>query len=221
MMGVEPIEAALRDGRDVILAGRASDTALFSAYPHLHGADPGLNWHAAKTIECGAACAIPPSANGLLVHLREDHFDVETPENADPFLITEPSGDLDTTHARYDAIDERTVRVTGALYHPAPEYTVKLEGAQLAGYQTIMIGGVRDKVVIDRLPKLLPMERQYFDAKILDVFDGRVDPGTVDIDYRLYDTGAVLGPNEPTALTPSEIRVLITVTAPTTPPPTR
>ncbi|MFE9723364.1 acyclic terpene utilization AtuA family protein [Streptomyces sp. NPDC005794] len=59
MMGVEPIQEALKDGCEVILAGRASDTALFAAVPHLKGADPGLTWHMAKTIECGAACAIP------------------------------------------------------------------------------------------------------------------------------------------------------------------
>ncbi|MFE4911329.1 acyclic terpene utilization AtuA family protein [Streptomyces sp. NPDC056652] len=231
MMGVEPIQRALREGCDVILAGRASDTALFAAYPHLHGAAPGPAWHAAKTVECGAACAVPPSANGLLVRLRDDHFEVETLlpgtrltprsvaahtlyENADPYLITEPSGVLDTTHARYTAVDERTVRVAGALYHPSPEYTVKLEGAQLVGHQTVMIGGIRDKVVIDRLPELLPLARAYFDAKILDVFGGRIDPADVDIDYRLYGAGAVLGAREPAVLDPAELGVLITVTAP-------
>src|SRR5260370_1097828 len=61
----------------VVLAGRASDTALYAALPHAMGADPGLTWHAAKTVECGAACAVPPSADGLFVHLWDDHFDVE------------------------------------------------------------------------------------------------------------------------------------------------
>lgn len=230
MMGVEPIQEALLEGCDVILAGRASDTALFAALPQLRGADPGLTWHAAKTIECGAACAIPPSANGLLVHLREDHFDVHTLvegsrltprsvaahtlyENADPFFVTEPSGTLDTTQATYEAVDERTVRVAGAIYHPAGEYTIKLEGAELVGHQTVMIGGIRDHVVIERLPELLPLAEKYFTAKILDVFDGDIDPDTVDIDYRVYGAGAVLGRNEPDDLRPAEVGVLITVTA--------
>nr|WP_168504359.1 acyclic terpene utilization AtuA family protein [Streptomyces sp. S1D4-11]QIY93108.1 DUF1446 domain-containing protein [Streptomyces sp. S1D4-11] len=231
MMGVEPIQQALATGCDVILAGRASDTALFAALPHMQGADPGLTWHMAKTIECGAACAIPPSANGLLVTLREDHFDVTTLaegsrltprsvaahtlyENADPFRILEPSGALDTTHATYEAVDEHTVRVAGARFEPAEGYTNKLEGAELVGYQTVIIGGVRDQVVIRQLPELLPMAEKYFAAKILDVFDGQVDPDSVDINYRLYGAGAVLGPHEPTALEPAEIGVLITVTAP-------
>lgn len=231
MMGVEPIQQALLDGCDVVLAGRAGDTALFAAVPHLRGADPGLTWHMAKTIECGAACAIPPSANGLLVTLRDDHFDVTTLakgtrltprsvaahtlyENADPFRIAEPSGVLDTTEATYEALDEQTVRVRGARYIPADGYTNKLEGAELVGYQTVVIGGVRDRVVIDALPKLLPMAKEYFDAKILDVFGGEVDPATVDIDYRLYGDGAVLAGTERDPLTPREPGVLITVTAP-------
>jgi hypothetical protein len=231
MMGVEPIEQALRSGADVVLAGRASDTALFAAYPHLNGADPGLTWHMAKTIECGAACALPPSADGMFVHLREDHFDVEpldpdsrlTPhsvaahtlyENADPFRILEPSGTLDTTEATYTALSPTRVRVAGARFLPAEAYTVKLEGARLVGYQTIAIGGVRDRVVIERLPQLLPMAKEYFAAKIADVFDGRVDPADVDIDFRLYGRDAVLGVHEPARAAPvHELGVLIVVTA--------
>ena len=233
MMGVEPIQQALRDGAEVVLAGRASDTALFAALPHAMGADPGLTWHAAKTVECGAACAIPPRPDGLFVHLRDDHFDVQTLdpaarltphsvaahtlyENANPYLITEPSGVLDTSNATYTAIDDRTVRVAGAEYVPSDTYTIKLEGSRLVGYQTIAIGGIRDRVVIEQLPALLPMAKEYFRAKIRDVFGGRVDPDVIDIDYRLYGQDAVLGANDPDREKPvHELGVLITVTAPT------
>ncbi|MBF9066638.1 acyclic terpene utilization AtuA family protein [Streptacidiphilus fuscans] len=233
MMGVEPIERAVTEGADVILAGRASDTALFAALPHLLGADPGLTWHMAKTVECGAACAIPPGADGLLVRLRDDHFDVEplnpatrlTPhsvaahtlyENAHPHRVVEPSGVLDTTRASYTALDDRTVRVTGAEYHEADTYTIKLEGARLVGHQTIAVGGIRDRVVIKHLPKLLPMAQDFFRAKILDVFGGEVNPDDVDIDYRLYGQDAVLGPLDPQRFDEvHELGVLITVTAPT------
>ncbi|MGP4009714.1 acyclic terpene utilization AtuA family protein [Streptomyces sp. 4N124] len=234
MMGVEPIQAALDAGCDIILAGRASDTALFAALPHMLGADPGLTWHMAKTIECGAACAIPPSANGLLVHLRDDHFDVTTLaegsrltprsvaahtlyENADPYRVAEPSGTLDTSDATYEAIDERTVRARGARFVPADGYSNKLEGAELVGYQTVIVGGVRDQVVIRRLPDLLPFAKKYFADKILDVFGGVVDPDDVDIDFRLYGDGAVLATAEPESLHPRELGVLITVTAPDQP----
>jgi hypothetical protein len=232
MMGVEPIQAALRAGADVILAGRASDTALFAALPHLRGADPGLTWHAAKTIECGAACAVPPSADGLLVRLRDDHFDVEVLdpasrlttrsvaahtlyENADPFLVTEPSGVLDTRHASYEQVSDRVVRVRGATFRAAADYTVKLEGATLAGYQTIAVGGIRDRIVIARLDELLPQAQAYFRAKIRDLFNDTVDPDSIDIRYRFYGRDAVLGDRETHTGQPHELGVLITVTAPT------
>jgi hypothetical protein len=230
MMGVEPIQAALGDGAQVVLAGRASDTALFAAVPHLRGADPGLTWHAAKTIECGAACAIPPGADGLFVHLRDDHFIVSTTtgerrltprsvaahtlyENADPFLVTEPGGVLDTRDARYEAVTDFSVRVSGARFRPT-DHTVKLEGAALTGYQTIVVGGIRDRIVIEALPELIPLADKYFAARIADLFPA-VDPAAVDISFRTYGAGAVLGAHElPDLAPPREVGVLITVTAP-------
>jgi hypothetical protein len=231
MMGTDPIEAALAEGADVVLAGRASDTALYAAVPHMRGADPGLTWHAAKTVECGAACAIPPGADGLFAYLRDDHFEVETLtktrrltprsvaahtlyENGDPFLIIEPNGALDTRHARYEAITDHRVRVAGSLFRPAEQYTVKIEGAAPVGYQAVIIGGVRDKVVIEQLPALLPQAAEYFAARISDLFPG-TDPATVDISYRTYGVNAVLGANELPGPPPREVGVLITITAPT------
>ncbi|MFC8824143.1 acyclic terpene utilization AtuA family protein [Streptomyces sp. NPDC057137] len=49
MTGHEPIEEALRGGADVVLAGRATDTAVAAAYPL--GMPPGPTWHAAKIVE--------------------------------------------------------------------------------------------------------------------------------------------------------------------------
>ena len=232
MMGTEPIEAALSEGAEVVLAGRASDTALYAALPHMKGADPGLTWHAAKTIECGAACAIPPGADSLFVHLRDDHFTVETLtpgrrltprsvaahtlyENADPFLVTEPNGVLDTKAARYEAISDRCVKVSGAEFHPATRYTVKLEGAALVGYQTIIVGGIRDRVVIDQLPKLVPAAQAYFRNRIAELFPD-IAPEAVNISFLFYGIDAVLGGNElPHLPLPREVGVLITITAPT------
>jgi hypothetical protein len=92
---------------------------------------------------------------------------------------------------------------------------VKLEGAALAGYQTIAIGGIRDRLVIARLDELLPQAKSYFQAKIDDVFKGEVDPDTVDISYRLYGRDAVLGSRETHTGRPHELGILITITAPT------
>ncbi|HEV7441696.1 MAG TPA: acyclic terpene utilization AtuA family protein [Steroidobacteraceae bacterium] len=234
MMGTEPIQAALAAGADVVLAGRASDSALYAAIPLTLGADPGLSWHAAKTLECGAACAVVPAADCMFARIRDDHFDIEpldlnarcTPqtiaahtlyENANPFLLTEPSGVIDTERAEYHALSDRLVRVTGSRFREAAQYTVKLEGAQLVGYQTIVIGGIRDPYIIRALETLLPKAQAFFDTRIAELFPGQLTKNAYDINYRIYGRDAVMGPLEPMRASAAgyEVGVLITITAPT------
>ena len=234
MMGAEPIQAAVAAGADVVLAGRASDSALYAAIPLTLGADPGLSWHAAKTLECGAACAVVPAADCMFATIREGHFDIEpldlaarcTPqtiaahtlyENANPFLLTEPSGIIDTERSEYHALSDRLVRVTGSRFRGATIYTVKLEGSQLVGHQTIVIGGIRDPYIIRALDTLLPKARAYFDARIADLFPGQLTRNDYDISYRIYGRDAVMGALEPQRNSGStyEVGVLITITAPT------
>jgi Acyclic terpene utilisation family protein AtuA len=234
MMGTEPIQAALAAGADVVLAGRASDSALYAAIPLTLGADAGLSWHAAKTLECGAACAVVPAADGMFARIREDHFDIEpldlnarcTPqtiaahtlyENANPFLLTEPSGVIDTEQAEYHALCDRVVRVTGSRFREATQYTVKLEGSQLVGYQSVVIGGIRDPNIIRALDTLLPKAQTFFDARIAELFPGQMTKNDYDINYRIYGRDAVMGQLEPMrASAPGyEVGVLITITAPT------
>src|SRR5258706_5860765 len=52
MMGVEPLQQALSEGADFVLAGRCSDSALFAAIPLMHGYPPRLAWHAGQVSEC-------------------------------------------------------------------------------------------------------------------------------------------------------------------------
>ena len=60
MMGEEPFLRALDGGADVVIAGRASDCAIFAGLPIRMGIPPGLAWHAAKLLECGSAVAVFP-----------------------------------------------------------------------------------------------------------------------------------------------------------------
>src|SRR5580704_11246903 len=53
MMGVEPLQQAILDGANFVLAGRCSDSALFAAIPLMQGFPPGLAWHAGKVSDCG------------------------------------------------------------------------------------------------------------------------------------------------------------------------
>ncbi|MGH3430242.1 MAG: acyclic terpene utilization AtuA family protein, partial [Mycobacteriales bacterium] len=184
MMGAEPFAHEVEQGADVVLAGRSSDTSIFSAIPEQRGFDPGLVWHAAKIMECGsAAAAIRNGQDCMLCILDEDHFVVEplnpdfvcTPgsvaahslyENADPFRLVEPAGTLDTSDASYTAVDDRRVRVSVSRFVPAPQYTVKLEAAELAGYQSITMGGVRDPVILRQLDDWLLSMRRSVEARI-------------------------------------------------------
>src|ERR1700747_1679591 len=52
------IYSALRAGADIVLGGRATDTAVLAAVPIMHGADVAASWHAAKIAECGGLCTL-------------------------------------------------------------------------------------------------------------------------------------------------------------------
>src|SRR5215469_3876585 len=108
MMGAEPLQMALAEGADFILAGRCSDTALYAALPTMRGFPAGLAWHAAKVIECGTMACESVGRGVMFVRLRHDDFLVRpfgkglhcTPqsiaahslyENTDPFHFIECS----------------------------------------------------------------------------------------------------------------------------------
>lgn len=232
VLGVEPFVAALEDGADIILAGRATDTAVIAAFPIWKGAPWGASWHAGKIAECGAQCAENPTAgSGVLLSIDNDGFEVEplslnnrcTPksvsghmlyENSDPFRLIEPGGVLDVRDAEYKMLDERVVRVTGSRWEPKP-YTMKLEGAAAGLYQTVMLVGVQDPDVLadidgfhDRLLEALyERTRQCIPAEEL---------GEFHISLRMYGWNAVTGlrPPEGTA-TPPELGILFVSTAAT------
>jgi hypothetical protein len=155
MMGVEPIIDALNTGAEVILCGRASDAAVIAAYPVWKGCDPGLSYHMGDIMECGESAAeeIRPTLRGL-THNRipivgtigKDGFTLRpaidslacTPnsclmhsfyERSDFRLARFPSGTLDRTNALYEAVDENSTRISGAVFREEP-YSVLLEGVK-------------------------------------------------------------------------------------------
>ena len=231
MMGAEPIQKALGMGADVVLAGRATDTALFAALPLMRGLPPGPVWHCAKTIECGAICSSRPVGDGVLADIDQHGFEVEpasleaacTPlsvaahtlyENADPILIHEPGGVLNTGTARYAAIDGRRTRVEGSSFEHKP-YSVKLEGAAPAGYQTVAIGGVRDPLILRQLDSWKAGMMAFFETRVPEVTGLRLGSDVV-VDIAFYGRDAIMGDTEPLAReTGHEVGMLFTVTAPT------
>src|SRR5262245_18045848 len=231
MMGHEPIAAAIEQGAQVVLAGRASDTSLFSTVPLMRGSGAGAACHAAKIHECGTACVVERKRpDSIMAWIRDDHFDVEpmdmevqcTPqsvashtlyENADPFLITEPNGTIDSHGSRYEALSDRAVRVHGSQFHAADRTTIKLEGAELAGYQAIIIGGVREPYIIRQLDSWLAAMQEKFAARVQEMFGGRLTRDDYDIHVRVYGRDGVMGRLEPLAhQVGHEIGLMFTIT---------
>ena len=228
-MGPEPYMQALRDGADVILGGRTTDTAVLACMPLLRGAPPGPAWHAGKIAECGAlCCAVRNAGSGVLLSIDAEGFTVEplgpanrcTPasvsahmlyENSDPFLLTEPGGVLDVTHATYTAIDERKVRVTGSVWHPKP-YTMKLEGAAVGRYQTLMLIGIQDPAVLARIDEFHDRMLEALNARVHRTMDEAA--GDFHISLRIYGWNAVSGGRPPPGTpAPREVGVLFVATA--------
>jgi hypothetical protein len=146
MMGIEPIQRAVSAGAQVVIAGRCSDVAIYAALPVLKGIPESVAFHAGKILECGAASAAQRLYPDCMVaDMDPDGFTVEPPnpairctpqsvaahalyENADPYHLVESGGVLDTSGAKYEAVGERAVRVTGSRFTPSKKYTVRIEG---------------------------------------------------------------------------------------------
>ena len=172
-----------------------------------------------------------PSPDAILVTFGADHFDVEaldpevrcTPqsvaahalyENADPYRLVESSGTLDLTEAHYEGLDDRRVRVRGSRFEPADVYTIKLEGAELVGYQSIVIGSVRDPYIIRQIDDWAERLRLKLKGRVADVFGDK--PANYVFNIRVYGRDGTMGPLEPVRESGAhELCIVMEVTAPT------
>jgi hypothetical protein len=228
MMGHEPIEQALRAGADVVLAGRATDTALSAALPLMRGMPPGPTWHAAKIIECGGQCTTNPASGGVFARIDHHGFTIEpldpdtacTPtsvaahmlyETVNPYTMREPGGTIEVADARYTAIDERTVRVEGSRFEPAGPYTVKLEGAAVTGYETVSFTGIRDPQILRSIDVWAEFLDKTLTERVTSVLE--LPPDSWGADLRLYGYNAILGELETEPATPAEVGVMLLVSA--------
>lgn len=228
LAGAEQITEALNTGAEIIIAGRTTDTAIIAALPLAKGADSGAAWHGAKIGECGALCATNPQSGVLMVEFDAHGFTVHpladgaraTPhtvlahmlyENSDPFILHEPGGHLDVTAARYEALDETRVRVKGSAWHVADTYTVKLEGARIAGYQTVLMATLRDRHYVKHAQAWIDDILIKHAAKVADRMGLERDDYTCEL--RLTGVNATLGDLEQQTTTPNEIGVLCIITA--------
>ena len=227
LAGAEQIQAALDTGADIVIAGRTTDTAIISALPLARGCHPGGVWHGAKIGECGALATTSPNTGTILIDFDAEGFTITpmgedaraTPrtvsahmlyENSDPYRLYEPGGYLDVTGAEYEALDDRRVRVTGSEWVVTQPYTVKLEGARRAGFQTVSLVFVRDPHYVENI-------RAWVDdihAKCIAKAKARVG-GDFQIELRIIGADATLGPLDTNAKPGTELGVMGIVTAET------
>lgn len=202
-MGVEAFIRAMKTEPDVIITGRACDTAVFASVPFALGYPMGPAMHMAKIIECTSICCVPGGRDAMLGTLEDDSFVLEsmnpdraaTPlsvaahslyEQADPTTVYEPEGMLNVGDARFEAIDDRRTRVSGAVWEEASTFTIKIEGSQWVGERAVLLAGSCDPKVIENSVSIIEGVR----TNVSDII-----PSTQDAPYQLlfhtYGKGAV------------------------------
>ncbi len=225
-MGYEPLVRALDEGAQVVLAGRACDSAIFAAYPVRAGIDPGIALHMGKILECGAMSAVPPTGRDCLMGIVSDsQFEIVAPnperevtpfsvaahmvyEVEHPYLQGEPSGVLDFSEVVFEPTGRRSTLISGTKFRLHETPTLRFEGAERVGYRSFVLGGIRDPFLI---------------SQIADYTEGCTEQtlgiaGTGDdvrIEWILYGRDGVMGNMEPERDAPAhELGVLAEVLAP-------
>jgi len=220
-MGIEAFQRAMHAGADVVIAGRACDTAVFAAIPAMLGYPPGPTMHMSKIVECCSLCTTPGGRDALLGTLDGDGFIIDsmnpqrhaTPmsvaahslyEQGDPYRVIEPEGMLDTEQARYESLDEHRCRVSGARWQPATRYTVKLEGATLVGERAVLLAGCGDPKAIAAMKEILPA----VEKTVRDLVANSVR-GPFQLHHRVYGVDGVFAWPAPPETLPREVFVMV------------
>lgn len=231
-MGPHPFIEAINNGAQVVIAGRTSDTSIYSAVPIMKGLDHGSTWHAAKVLECGAGSVEQRThPDCMFAWIYEDHFRVEPPnmnmkctpvsvvshslyENADPFYLYEPSGVIDTSDAVYEQDGERAVKVFGSRFVHADQYTIKLEGIEHCGFRRIAVGGIRDPIVLKQLDFFLQESSDRVKKKVKESLG--IDESSFQLLFKIYGKSGSMSELEPLKETVGhEVGLLLEVVAST------
>lgn len=122
-------------------------------------------------------------------------------EHSRPDELVGPGGTTLLGDTRYEQIDDRTVRVTGAKFKAEAEgeYTVKLEGARNDGFQTIFIGALRDPILLSQLSPWI----EWIKASVRQKFP---EPNW-EIKIYTYGVNGVMGDLEPDTSFPKEVNI--------------
>jgi hypothetical protein len=190
----------------------------------------GIAAHAAKVLECAGFAATPGTpAEALYGVIREDHFMVKPPnpamrctitsvlghslyERRDPFKEENPGGYLDLSEAKFEQLDDITVKAHGAKWVPSP-YTVKIEGAKQVGYRSLFIAGIREQSLISQIDDFLSSIKLRM--KETPPFAALNHEEDYQVIFRVYGKNGVLGELEPIQTAGHELGLVVDVVAKT------
>jgi hypothetical protein len=229
VMGVEPIAGALDAGADVVICGRSSDSAIFAAVAESRGGLPRhVSLLAGKLLECASFCAEPFMGKETVIGDIDSEGVTLYPmhpgqrctpasvashamyERIDPYFEQVPGGVLDMTNLRFEALDERRTRVTGAIWRPSDSYAVKIEGSGLIGERMLGIVGIRDPYTLARLDDVIGWSR----AKLSERYGEPKEAG-YQLFFHVYGRNGVMGELEPHPVVGHEVGIVVEVVAAT------
>jgi len=217
--GTEAFVRAIDTLPDVIVAGRACDTGIYTCLPEKLGFPMGPALQMAKIIECASLACEGGGRDAMLGTLEGESFVLEsmnpvrkaTPmsvaahglyEQADPLSVAEPEGVLYLEDSKFEAVDERRCRVSGGRWVPTTTYSVKIEGATRVGARAIMVAGSADPVFIEKADEIAGL----VEAQIRELVPPKPEnPYT--LYFRFYGLGVVGG--QPVSTLPEEVGVIV------------
>lgn len=219
--GTEAFLRAMELDPDVIITGRACDTAIYTALPARLGFSVGPALQMAKIIECASLCCEGGGRDAMLGTLEGDSFVLEsmnpvrraTPmsvaahglyEQADPLSVAEPEGVLYLDQSKFEAVDERRCRVSGGRWVPATQFSVKIEGATRVGARAIMVAGSADPVFIEKADEIAAS----VEAMVRELVPPKPEK-PYQMFFRYYGRGVVGG--QPVSKLPEEVGVIVEV----------
>ncbi|MBV8085875.1 MAG: acyclic terpene utilization AtuA family protein [Chloroflexi bacterium] len=210
VMGAEPIVEALRQGADVVIAGRSCDSALCASAALFEGVPQAPAWYGGKVLECSSFCAEPfMGKESVLGTVGKQSVIVEamhsgqrcTPlslashsmyERLDPLHEFVPGGAVDVSEAAYRQVSDKATEVTGMKWQPAP-YAIKIEGAGKVGERFVAIMGLRDPITLGYLDQAIAWARN----KVVERFGQPGERVDYQVHYQVYGRNGVMGYMEP------------------------
>ncbi|MEA1936371.1 MAG: acyclic terpene utilization AtuA family protein [Thermodesulfobacteriota bacterium] len=224
-IGVEAFIEALEAGANLIIAGRSLDVAEFAAFPIWKGFPKGLAIHLGKILECGAIAAEPGSGRDCLFGiLRKDHFLVYPTnqgrrctktsvaahslyEKEDPLKLWVTDGCIDISEAKFEELDERTVKVSGSRFVSKDISHLKVEGVRFVGFRFVCIAGSRDPYFISSLLELEDEVKREVRENFPNIKEGR----DYSIRFVNYGIDGVMGELEPRSNVSHEVGIVMEV----------